>query len=283
MEFSIKQGIPEKQQSGCVVVGVYQGGKLSTAAQLLNKASKNTLREYIKRGDMNGKSASTLLLHKLPGITAERVLLVGLGKASETNHKNSIDILRAIYHALDGTPVRNAALYLVDEGLGRDTVWAIKQAMFIAAEQSFRSDSLKSKPSKASLLKNITFTTLAKPAAPLKSALNQTAATIHGVNLAKTLGNLPGNVCTPTYLASQALKLGKIYKSIKTTVLEEKYMQKLGMGSLLSVTRGSAEPAKLITMKYQGADNKQKPIVLVGKGVTFDSGGISLKPGAEMD
>jgi len=283
VEFSIKQGIPEKQQSGCVVVGVYSDGKLSAAAQLLNKASKNALSELIKRGDMNGKSASTLLLHKLPGITAERVLLVGLGKASESNHKTSIAILRATYSALNGTPAKTAALYLTDEGLGKDTVWNIKQAMFIAAEQSFRSDSLKSKPGKTSALKNITFATLAKPTTFLKSVLKMTEATIHGIDLAKTLGDLPGNVCTPIYLAAQAQKLGKSYKSIKTTVLEEKNMQKLGMGSFLSVTRGSAEAAKLITMEYQGTDKKQKPIVLVGKGVTFDSGGISLKPGAEMD
>jgi len=283
VEFSIKQGIPEKQQSGCVVVGVYSDGKLSTAAQLLNKASKSALSELVKRGDMNGESASTLLLHKLPGITAERVLLVGLGKASEVNYKSSLAILRATYLALDGTPAKTAAMYLVDEGLGEDTAWALKQAIFIAAEQLFRCDSLKSKPGKASKLKSITFATLTKPAAALISTIKQATATIHGVDLAKTLGNLPGNVCTPTYLASQAQKLGKTYKSIKTTVLEEKNMQKLGMGSFLSVTRGSAEAAKLITIEYQGTDKKQKPIVLVGKGVTFDSGGISLKPGAEMD
>ena len=99
----------------------------------------------------------------------------------------------------------------------------------------------------------------------------------------RTLGNLPGNICTPTYLAAKALALGKAHKSIKTTVLEEKDMQKLGMGSFLSVTRGSEQPAKLITMEYAGAAKTQKPIVLVGKGITFDSGGISLKPGAEMD
>ncbi len=103
------------------------------------------------------------------------------------------------------------------------------------------------------------------------------------MDLAKTLGNLPGNVCTPTYLATKALGLGKAHKSIKTTVLEEKDLQKLGMGSFLSVTQGSEQPAKLIALEYHGTDKKHKPIVLVGKGITFDSGGISLKPGAEMD
>ena len=283
MEFSIKQGTPEKQRSGCVVVGVYEGGKLPVSTQLLNKAAKHALSELIARGDMNGKPASTLLLHKPPGIAADRVLLVGLGKASELTSKTSADILRATFIALNGTPAKDAALFLIDEGLGKDVAWVIRQAVFAAAESAYRSDSLKSKPAKAATLKSITFATLDKPAAALKNALDQAAATAHGMNLAKTLGNLPGNVCTPAYLATQAKALGKANKSIKTTVLEEKDMKKLGMGSLLSVTQGSEQPAKLITLEYHGADKKHRPIVLVGKGITFDSGGISLKPGAEMD
>ena len=268
MEFSIKQGSPEKLKSGCVVVGVFDGGKLSKAAQVLDKAAKNALSDLIKRGDMNGKSATTLLLHKLPGIAAERVLLVGLGKASELNNKTTLEILGATFRALNGTPAKDAMLYLVDEGVGKDTAWVIRQAVFTAAEQAFRADGMKSKPSKPAALKNV---------------LDQSAATARGMALTKELGNLPGNICTPTYLSAKALALGKAHKSIKTTVLDEKAMQKLGMGSFLSVTRGSEQPAKLITMEYYGAVKTQKPIVLVGKGITFDSGGISLKPGAEMD
>ncbi len=283
MEFSIKQSGPEKQRSDCVVVGVYDGGKLSPSAQILDKAAKHALSDLIARGDISGKAASTLLLHKLTGIAAERVLLVGLGKASESTNKTSVDILRATFSALNNTPAKDATLYIVDEGFGKDSTWIIRQATFSAAESVYRADSLKSKPAKTAALKSVTFATLDKPAAILKSTLDQAAATAHGMDLAKTLGNLPGNVCTPTYLATKALALGKAHKSIKTTVLEEKDMQKLGMGSLLSVTQGSEQPAKLITLEYHGADKKHKPIVLVGKGITFDSGGISLKPGAEMD
>ncbi|NOT81921.1 MAG: leucyl aminopeptidase [Gallionella sp.] len=239
--------------------------------------------QVIKSGDMTGKVATTQLLHKLSGIEAERVLLVGLGKASELDNKASLDILRATFKALNDTPAKDAALYITDEGVGKDASWVIKQTVFIASEQAFRADGMKSKPSKAATLKNITFATSDKPSSELKTTLDQAAAIAHGMSLTKTLGNLPGNICTPTYLATQALALGKAHKSIKTTVLEEKDMLKLGMGSFLSVTRGSVEPAKLITLEYSGADKKQKPIVLVGKGVTFDSGGISLKPGAEMD
>ena len=283
MEFSIKQGSPEKLKSGCIVVGVFEGGKLSAAAQVIDKAAKHVLSDLIAQGDISGKTSSTLLLHKLSGVAAERVLLVGLGKANEINNKTITDTLRATFSALNNTPAKDATLYILDDSAGNNAAWAIKQAVFIAAEQAFRADGLKSKPAKAATLKNITFATIEKPVAASKQALEQATATVHGIDLAKTLGNLPGNICTPSYLAAKAIALGKEHKGIKTTVLEEKELQKLGMGSFLSVTRGSDQPAKLITLEYYGADKKQKPIVLVGKGITFDSGGISLKPGAEMD
>ncbi len=283
MEFSIKQGSPEKLKSGCVVVGVFDGGKLSKAAQALDKAAQHALSDVIARGDINGKGATTLLLHNITGVAAERVLLVGLGKASELNNKTSVDILRATFKALQDTPAKDAALFITDDAIGKDANWAIQQAVFAAAESAYRSDCLKSKPAKPATLKQITFATLEKPTATAKTALEQSAAVANGISLAKDLGNLPGNICTPTYLSAQALALAKAHKNIKTTVLEEKDMQKLGMGSFLSVTRGSAQPAKLITIEYKGGDKKQKPIALVGKGITFDTGGISLKPGAEMD
>jgi len=283
VEFSIKQGSPEKLKSACIVVGVFEDGKLSKAAQLIDTASNQAISEIIERGDMSGKAASSLLLLKLPNTAAERILLVGLGKADKLNATVCTDILRATFSAVNASPAKDAALYILDEGIGKDAEWIIKQAVFSAADQAFRADGMKSKPTKPATLKNITFATLDKPTAALKNVLKQTAATANGMDLSKTLGNLPGNICTPNYLAANALALSKAHKSIKTTVLEEKDMQKLGMGSFLSVTRGSEQPAKLITMEYSGASKTQKPVVLVGKGITFDSGGISLKPGAEMD
>jgi leucyl aminopeptidase len=108
-------------------------------------------------------------------------------------------------------------------------------------------------------------------------------AIANGMALARRLGNLPGNICTPAFLAEQARELGKAHRKLKVDVLEEKDMEKLGMGALLSVARGSRQPAKLIVMHYKGGAKDEQPVVLVGKGVTFDSGGISLKPGAAMD
>jgi len=283
VEFSIKQSSPEKQRSGCVVVGVYEGGKLSPAAQALDKAAAHHLSDLIARGDMNGKTGSALMLHNVANVAAERVLLVGLGKAAEFAAKPFLDALQAAFGALPKTASKDAALYLGDLAVkDRDEAWKIKQTVLIAAESGYRCDRLKSKPADAPALRKIMLGCAEKPSGTAQTALDQAVAVAHGVKLAKDLGNLPGNICTPAYLADQAKSIAKKHK-LKATVLEEKDMQKLGMHSLLSVTRGSRQPAKLITLEYHGGDKKQKPVVLVGKGLTFDSGGISLKPGAEMD
>ncbi|MFM2407417.1 MAG: hypothetical protein RL358_159 [Pseudomonadota bacterium] len=283
MEFSIKQSNSEKQRSACVVVGVFAGGKLSLAAQTLDKAAQNALSDVITQDDMTGKLATTLLLPRVAGIAAERVLLVGLGKASEFSTKQFLDVVRATFAALHKTPCKDAALYLADLAVkGRDEAWKIKQIVLLGNESAFRCDHLKSAPGAAASLKKVLLGCAEKPSSAAQTTLLQSAAIADGMTLTKTLGNLPGNICTPTYLAEQAKKLAKTYP-LKASVLEEKDMEKLGMFSLLSVSRGSREPAKLITLEYNGGDKKQAPIVLVGKGITFDSGGISLKQGAEMD
>ena len=283
MEFSIKQSSPEKQQSDCVVIGVYEDGKLSAAAQLLDKTAAHHLSDLIKRGDMKGKLGSTLMLHHVTHIVAERVLMVGLGKATEFSSKQFLDVLRASLGILQKTVCKNAALYLTDLPVkSRNESWQILQTVLIAAESGYRCDQLKSKPADAPTLQKILLGSANKPNSAAQTALDQATAIARGMKLTKDLGNLPGNICTPTYLADQAQALAKAHK-LKATILEEKDMQKLGMNSLLSVTHGSRQPAKLITLEYHGGDKKQKPIVLVGKGITFDSGGISLKPGADMD
>ncbi len=283
MEFSIKQSSSAQQRSDCVVVGVYAGGKLSPAAQLLDRATQQQLSTVITRGDMPDKVAGTLMLHHVSGISAERVLLVNLGKSAEFSAAQFLNVLRAGFAAIHKTASKDATLYLTDIAVkDRDEAWKIRQSVLLAAESAYRSDRLKSKPATAPVLSRILLGCSNKPGSAAQNALNQAIAIAHGMALTKTLGDLPGNVCTPTYLAEQAKTIAKQHK-LKATVLEEKDMQKLGMHSLLSVTRGSRQPAKLITLEYMGGNKKQKPIVLVGKGITFDTGGISLKPGADMD
>ena len=283
MEFSIKQSNPEHQRSACVVLGVFEGGQLAPSAHALDQSVNHQLSDLIARGDMTGKAASTVMIPALSGVSAERVLLVGLGKSDEFGAKQYLDMLRATFAALHKTICKDAALYLADLPVaGRDEAWKINQIVLIASESVYRADGLKSKPADKPALRKILIGCAKKPDSVAQDALRQAIAIAHGMKLAKDLGNLPGNICTPAYLAEQAGKMADTHK-LKLTVLEEKDMEKLGMHSLLSVTRGSRQPAKLITLEYRGTDKKQKPVVLVGKGLTFDSGGISLKPGAEMD
>jgi leucyl aminopeptidase len=283
VEFSIKQSSPENQRSACVVLGVFEGGQLSPAAHIFDKACDHQLSRLIARGDMTGKAGSTLMIHSLSGVAAERVLLTGLGKPDEFNAKQFIDLLRTTFAALQKTICKDAALYFTDLAVqARDEIWKINQIILLAEESAYRCDQLKSKPADQPVLRKLLLGCAKKPGNALQTAVTQASAIANGMKLTKDLGNLPGNICTPTYLAEQASKLAEKHK-LKAVILEEKDMEKLGMHSLLSVTRGSRQPAKLITLEYRGGDKKQKPVVLVGKGLTFDSGGISLKPGAEMD
>ncbi|MEW6313521.1 MAG: leucyl aminopeptidase [Pseudomonadota bacterium] len=282
MEFSIKTTAPEK--CPCVVVGVYEDGKLSDAAQALDRAAKRHLSALVKRGDLTGKLGSTLLLHDLPGTPCERVLLVGLGKQGNLEDKPYREAVRCAVRALNETGATEATLFLPELPVKqRNNAWNVTQAVLVAEEVLYRFDQLKSKKEENRRpLRKLHLNVAKADSKTAQQALLHAQATAAGTKLAKNLGNLPGNICTPSYLAEQARALAKNH-AIKVQVLERKDMEKLGMGSFLSVTRGSHEPPKLIVLQYHGGGKKQKPVALVGKGITFDTGGISLKPGAEMD
>ena len=284
MEFTIKAGSPEKLKNGCVVAGVFAGGELSAAAKALDKASDGSIAAILARGDLDDEAGATLTLHALPGLATPRVLLVSLGKAGELTDKTYRDAVSAAARQLAGSPADDAAFCLADVDLpGRDAAWRIAQAAQILKDSTYRCDELKSKKDESKKgVKKLVFVTRGKPAADLDAALQEGEAIAEGVALAKTLGNLPGNVCTPGYLAATARKLAKEHK-IKVEILERADMEKLGMGSLLSVAQGSHEPPKFIILNYKSGKPKDKPVVLVGKGITFDTGGISLKPGEGMD
>jgi leucyl aminopeptidase len=243
------------------------------------------LSDILKHGDMDGKAGATLLLHGIPGIRAERVLLVGLGKEKEFRDKEYRSAVAAAVRALDQTGAADAALFLADLPLKkRDARWRARQAVLATLDVLYRFDQLKSKKDETrhALGKLTLAVGRRSDIGPAQEAVAQGQAIAEGMNLAKELGNLPANICTPTYLAEQAGKLTKDHK-LALEVLEREDMEKLGMGSLLSVAKGSREPPKLIVLRYSGGKPDDKPVVLVGKGITFDTGGISLKPAAEMD
>jgi leucyl aminopeptidase len=284
VEFSIKVSAPEKQPSACVVVGVFESRKLSPSAEHLDKASRGQIRALLRSGDMEGKLGSTRMLYRVPGVSAERVLLVGLGPGKDLGAKELREAVRAATRALLDSGSSDAALYLSELAVqGRDADWKARQLAVLAAATGYVFDRMKSKKADARPLRRLVLATDSKrDAALMERGMRAGAAIAAGVALARDLGNLPSNVCTPTYLADEAAKLAREWK-LGIEVLEQKDMEKLGMGALLAVARGSRQPPKFIVLHYSGAAKKDKPVVLVGKGITFDTGGISIKPAAEMD
>ena len=280
MEFSIKTLSPETAETGCVVLGVYAEKELTPPAQRVDQRAKGALRAALD--DLPAKVGSTLLLRALPNVAAQRVLLVSLGARKEFAETQYRDAVRGAASALRELAAKEAALFLVDVKLdARPLSWNVRQAVLNTREAFYRFDELKSqKKSPAPALADLTLPL--SPEAELRQALVEAEATADGADLARTLGNLASNICTPSYLADQAKKLGRDYK-LEVEVLERKDIEKLGMGAFLAVTKASREPPKLIVLRYDGAAKSKKPLAFVGKGITFDTGGISLKPAAEMD
>ena len=284
MEFSIKPLVPGRNASGCAVVGIYADKKPSEAAAALDKAAKGYLRRVLDRGDMDGGIGTTLMLHDVPGIASTRVLLVGLGPKAAFAEQQFRRSVTAAIAALAKTGTTDAELHIAELAVGRrDVEWRVMQAARAAREAIYRFEQMKSSPAKDNpALRRIVLAIGKADEKRAARGLAQGLALAHGVSLARDLGNLPGNVCTPAYLADQARKLAKHYR-LKIQVLERADMEKLGMNTLLSVAQGSSQPPKLIVLEYRAGPKSQKPVVLVGKGVTFDTGGISLKPAPEMD
>jgi len=285
VEFSIKSGSPEKQRSACVVAGVFESRKLTLPAELLDKAADGYISEIIRRGDMEGKAGTTLLLHKVPGTLCERVLLVGLGKEKDFREKEFCAAVRTAIKTLNETGAFDASFFLTELAVKkRSLAWRVRQTTIIALDATYKFDQFKSKKDEVRRpLRKLTLGVERRNELTLSDeALNQGIAIAEGMALAKTLGNLPPNICHPTYLAEQAQAMAKEF-SLGCEILETAEMETLGMHSLLAVARGAHQPPKLIVLTYKGSKASEKPVVLVGKGVTFDTGGISLKPAAEMD
>ena len=285
MDFSIKtldaKSASNTIKTGCLVVGVFENKKLSTAATALNK--KGAIDAALKSGDITGKAGSSLLLRGVADVAAERVLLVGLGddptKVSEKAFTAAVQVAARSLNGLGAGDV-TLALPSVD---GRDTAWTIRQTVIAFNEVVFRTDAHKSKKDTIPAnVKKVGILVAANEAAAAKTALAQSIALVNGMELTKELGNTPANFCTPTHLANTAKKIATQFK-MGVEILDRKQIQALKMNSFLSVSAGTDEPPKFIVLKHMGGKAKDAPVVLVGKGITFDSGGISLKAGPGMD
>ena len=285
MDFSTRTAAAEAVKADCIAVGVFAEGELAAQARALDAASKGALRAAVKSGDANGKRGASVMLRGLPGVAAARVLMVGLGKRTEFSDRAFVEAVRTAVKGA-GPAVRELAVAATDWlPAGRDSAWQARQLVMAAREAVFRVDELKSKKESDNGGPERVVLVLSARDAAAEHGLAHGTAIANGIELAKRLGNLPANICTPSFLADEAKKLGRSHK-LGVEILDQKRIEALKMGSFLSVAKGSAEPPRLIVMKYDGAGAKGRsaaPIVLVGKGITFDSGGISIKPAATMD
>ncbi|MCW8995667.1 MAG: leucyl aminopeptidase [Psychromonas sp.] len=286
MEFFVKSGNPEKQRSACIVVGVFEPRRLSRAGELLDEVSDGYLSNLLRRGDIEGKVGQVLFLHHVPNVLSERVLLVGCGKERELTETQYKQIITKTIATLNDTGALESICFLSELHIkGRDSYWAVRQAVEATKDSLYNFDQFKTnKENTRRPLRKLTFNVPSrKELARAELALQHALAIASGTNICKNLANMPPNICTPEYLAGQAKALDDRFEKISTEIVEHEQMAELRMDSYLAVARGSVNPPCMSVIRYNGGAPEQKPIVLVGKGLTFDSGGISLKPGEAMD
>ncbi|WP_287028639.1 leucyl aminopeptidase [Pseudomonas sp. UBA6310] len=284
MEFLAKSARPETVKTATLVIPVGEGRVLGNLAQAVDTASGGAIATLLKRGDLAGKPGQTLLLHSLPNLKAERVLLVGCGKESPLSDRQFRKLVSAAHAALKGLGGTDAAFALGDlEVKNRDAYGKARLTVETLADGTYVFDRFKSQKAEARPLKKITLITDKPAQAEFERGILHARAIATGMAFTKDLGNLPPNLCTPSFLAEEAKALGKTYPGLKVEIHDEKKLKALGMGSFLAVAQGSEQPPRLIVMQYNGGKKGEQPYALVGKGITFDTGGISIKPAAGMD
>jgi leucyl aminopeptidase len=274
-------------RTDCLVVAVREGAQQPPSTRKIERASKGLIKSLMASGDIDGRPGNVLLVPFPSGIQAKRLLLVGVGDKPDIDDLASAALAAA--RQLCSTQSVSAVVTLTEIAVtGTDATTRARVISQAIQEASYRFNQLKTSKGKEAARRQCTVNRVSllassgKNDTAMRTGIQEACAIANGVALAKNLSNLPGNLCTPSYLANQARKLGKSHK-LKVNVLDEAKMKALGMGALLSVSRGSREPARLIVMEHQGGQRSDKPVVLVGKGLTFDAGGISLKPAAAMD
>ena len=282
MQFEILTDAVTEIETECLVVAIAPEGQLSPSASAIDSQSQNYLADIA--ADHSGKPGESLLLHKVPGIKAKRVLLMGVGSEGDRTDRTQRKVITSAMSQIKSLKLSNAVFALDHlESNDSDMYRQLRHNTEWASAELYQYDTTKSKKADPLALESISFRVDAADEELAEYSIADGSAIANGVTTARELGNLPGNICTPTYLAEIAVALDAECDQLTTTVLDEDEMADLGMFSLLSVGEGSIQPSKLIVMEYKGGEEGEKPHVLVGKGITFDTGGISLKPGAKMD
>lgn len=286
MNFKLVTQSPALTETACVVLPVLQEGSLTPSGEALDKATESLIRQVIERGDFKAKLGKTFLMPFAPGAEAQRILLVGMGEENKLTDSKFRKACQAAYEQIAQLSLHDCLMTLADTPLkNRDAAWKLRLLAEVAETSFYRFTEFKSSAPQEDLLAEILFFWPDNhEGTEGEKALRAGQAIGQGKNLARTLGNRPGNVCTPIHLADTALELVAKDPAFTASILDENQMAQLGMNSLLSVGKGSDQPPRLIVVEYKGAkDPEARPHVLLGKGITFDTGGISLKPGEGMD
>jgi leucyl aminopeptidase len=284
MEFPVKTGAPARQRTECAILPVFDDGKLEGASKDFDRAARGAIAKLVRSGDAPSRLGTTTLVHRTQGTAAKRWLLVGCGKRTDFSSKRLTTALAAAIGALRTSGTKEATSFLGYEAGTISPSESARHSVETVRAALYRFDELKSRSDPPARLTRVA---LSYPegtnAAPIRAAIKLGTAIADGSDLARTLGNRPANVCTPSHLAEAARDLAKRYARMSVKVLDEADMRRLGMGALLCVTQGAEEPPRLIVLEYRGGPAKQAPVALCGKGVTFDTGGISIKPAPKMD
>lgn len=286
MEFGVKSGSPEKQRSACIVVGVFEPRRLTTVAEQLDQISEGYISNLIRRGDLEGKAGQMLLLHHIPNVLSERVLLVGCGKERELNERQYKQIVAKTIKTLNETGSMEAVSFLTELHVkGRDTYWKVRQAVEAANESVYSFLQLKTKKGEPRRpLRKMVFNLPTRKDLPVgERAIEHALAISKGVKITKDVSNMPPNICNPKYLNEQCSELVSQYSTLSLDTVDEAAMEKLGMHTYLAVGRGSVNESIMSVIHHNGGKKDEKPYVLVGKGLTFDTGGISIKGAEAMD
>jgi len=268
----------------CLVLGVFEEGELGSEARSIDSACGGRLKKLLARGDFAGRPGETLLLGDLPGIAATHVLLTGLGQRKQLQRRSYRKAWTVAAAALTRTRISSCAVALErPDARQLDDYHLARMVAEVTGSALYRINDLKTarKPPPPALSKVLVGPV--RRGAVAQRGLDDGAALAAAMSLQRDLANLPANVCTPVYLAEEARALAKRHSNLKARVLDEPAIRKEKMGCLLAVAQGSHQPPRFIVLEYQGSKKQQQPLVLVGKGVTFDSGGISLKDPPGMD
>lgn len=287
MEFNVKSGSPEKQRSACIIVGVFEPRRLSPITEQLDKISDGYISALLRRGELEGKVGQSLLLHHVPNVLSERVLLIGCGKERELDERQYKQIIQKTINTLNETGSMEAVCFLTELHVkGRNNYWKVRQAVETAKDCLYTFDQLKSNKTELRRpLRKMVFNVPTRRELPSgERAIAHGLAIASGIKACKDLANMPPNICNAAYLASQARQLADSSANVSTRVIGEEQMKELNMNAYLAVGQGSQNESLMSIIEYKGnQDPESRPIVLVGKGLTFDSGGISIKPADGMD